>query len=333
MYKNSQRGQAVLIIILVMVVAVTVGLSIASRSVTNLRTATEEENSQRAYSAAQAGIEKALLSGCATPTPNLSPVPCPAPTLTNNVTVNTSISVSSGAVYIISNGVQVTQDGNVDVWLAPQNSDGTINYASPDNTNWNSTSGSGSKVITVYWGKPSDVCVSGSSGTNSMAALEIDVFTGDGTKLNTGGANPSLRMDRYVTDPCSGAFGTRASVNGFNSGVGTLSVSTSTDLVNGQQFGFKAVLPDLNTLGQSGVVGRDILLRMTPLYASTPLAVVSGTAPAGTGGKPFPTQGNVLTATGISGGAQRVISYFRQYSCPSQLCQYSLLEAGLTPTP
>lgn len=57
----SQSGQALLIILLVMSVALTVVLSTVSRSVTDLSITTYEEDSSRAFSAAEAGIEEALL--------------------------------------------------------------------------------------------------------------------------------------------------------------------------------------------------------------------------------------------------------------------------------
>ncbi len=52
----SESGQALLIVVLVMVVVLTMGLSVASRSITNLRIATEQDNSQASFSAVEAGI-------------------------------------------------------------------------------------------------------------------------------------------------------------------------------------------------------------------------------------------------------------------------------------
>src|SRR5690242_8662448 len=58
-----EAGQALLIVVLVMVIALTVGLSLASRSITNLRNSTDEANSQAAFSAAEAGVEQAVKLG------------------------------------------------------------------------------------------------------------------------------------------------------------------------------------------------------------------------------------------------------------------------------
>jgi len=53
-------GQSLLIILLIMAVGLTIGLSVVSRSVTDTRISRQEEESARAFSVAEAGIEKAL---------------------------------------------------------------------------------------------------------------------------------------------------------------------------------------------------------------------------------------------------------------------------------
>ena len=61
--KKKQRGQAILIVVLVMAIALTVALAIVSRSITDVRVSRQEEESARAFSAAEAGIEKAVAQG------------------------------------------------------------------------------------------------------------------------------------------------------------------------------------------------------------------------------------------------------------------------------
>ena len=58
--QREQRGQVVVWIMLVSVVGLTLGLSIASRTLSNLRQSSELEGANRAFSAAEAGIERAL---------------------------------------------------------------------------------------------------------------------------------------------------------------------------------------------------------------------------------------------------------------------------------
>lgn len=57
---KNQEGQTLIILLLVMVVALAIGLSVATRSITDLRISTQTEQSSRAFSAAEAGIEEAL---------------------------------------------------------------------------------------------------------------------------------------------------------------------------------------------------------------------------------------------------------------------------------
>ncbi len=57
---NSQKGQVVLILILVMTVALAIGVSVIQRSLSDVSTSTKIEQSSRAFSAAEAGLEKAI---------------------------------------------------------------------------------------------------------------------------------------------------------------------------------------------------------------------------------------------------------------------------------
>lgn len=61
-YKN-QKGQAVLIVLLSLSVVLVVVLFILSRSITDISLSTKEEDSSRAFSAAEAGVERALVIG------------------------------------------------------------------------------------------------------------------------------------------------------------------------------------------------------------------------------------------------------------------------------
>ena len=58
---KKKKGQVLVLVLLVVVVALAVGLSVASRNLTNLRITTQSEQSQRAFNAAEGGNEHALL--------------------------------------------------------------------------------------------------------------------------------------------------------------------------------------------------------------------------------------------------------------------------------
>lgn len=170
-YKNrlnflpDERGQALLIVVLVMVIALTVGLSVVARTVSNLRTTTEDDNSQRAFSAAEAGIEQSLNSNVAM-----------SGNFSNNSTYTTTVSQLSGSDILMNNGGNILKDSSSDLWLSSY-----PNYASP----WSGN-------LTIYWGDSSDVC-NASEFTNTMSALEMVLISGSK-------ATPSLT--HYVWDPC-----------------------------------------------------------------------------------------------------------------------------------
>ena len=55
-----KSGQILILVLLIVVVSLAVGLSVASRNLTNLRISTQTEESQRAFSAAEGGVEDTL---------------------------------------------------------------------------------------------------------------------------------------------------------------------------------------------------------------------------------------------------------------------------------
>ncbi|CAN5179620.1 hypothetical protein BH09PAT1_BH09PAT1_7730 [soil metagenome] len=147
---NPQRGQMLLIVVLVMVIALTVGLSVVSRTVTTLRTTKESESSERAFSAAEAGVEK-ILNSTNTSISNT--------TLSNGSIFSATSSVVSGAFFPINNLAPVTQDDGADVWLSTYPT-----YASPF-----------TGTVKIFWGVPGGTC---STVSPTDAALEVILISG-----------------------------------------------------------------------------------------------------------------------------------------------------------
>lgn len=176
---HSQKGQTLLIVVLVMVIAVTVGLSVVSKSITSLRTSTEEANSAKALSAAEAGIQQTLQSGASIAGSTLP-----------NTSYNTNIATQSGLEVLLNGGNVVPKDDGADLWLIDYNN-GSPNYSIA----WSGVS------FDVYWGRSSDICDSNPL-INTKAALEIAVISGPlpGT------------IKKFAYDPC----GTRKSSNNFS---------------------------------------------------------------------------------------------------------------------
>lgn len=171
MRKLNERGQALLIVVLVMVVALTVGLSIASKTITSLRTSTEEANSQKALAAAEAGIEQALKTNQIA-SGNFSD---------NQTSYQTSVTQILGTSFLMNGGNPVLQDNGSDIWLSDYSSDSTQLYTNHLYTG----------TLTIKWGTSSDSC------TNS--ALEVVIISG---------SRQSPISTRYALDPC-GSRGNR----------------------------------------------------------------------------------------------------------------------------
>lgn len=161
-----QKGQVLLIVVLVMVTALTVGLSVAARTITNMRTTQDSQSSEQAFTAAEAGLEQSL-----TENKNVSGK------FGNNVTYQTVVKTIAGTEFAVNNGAPILKDDSSDVWLSQYPT-----YASP----WTGT-------LTLYWGEQGDVCAS-SESTNTAAALEVIALTG---------TKNAPQSTIYALDPCN----------------------------------------------------------------------------------------------------------------------------------
>lgn len=65
---STDSGQVLVLVLLIMAVGLTVGVALVSRSVTGLKVTSQEEESARAFSVAEAGLEQAFLTGATTVT-------------------------------------------------------------------------------------------------------------------------------------------------------------------------------------------------------------------------------------------------------------------------
>ncbi|HSW96773.1 MAG TPA: hypothetical protein VLF89_03030 [Candidatus Saccharimonadales bacterium] len=262
-WHENETGQVLLITILAMVVALTVGLSVVSRSVVQIKTAKDEADSQKAFSAAEAGIEQVLKSGSTITSQSLG----------NNASVNNvSINTVQNTKILLNNGGQVVQDEGADVWLSTYPT-----YQNP----WTGR-------VRLYWGTAS-AC--------SEAAIEAIVISSQG----------SYTMTHYSYDPC----GSRISSAGGNNFSNALNTGGT---INGVTLNYSFPIDVTNA----------VLIRVIPLYNSTIVGVAGFTNATETATQYLPSQGQIITATGVSNNTQRSISYFQGYAqVPSELF-YSL---------
>lgn len=216
---EAQSGQALLVVILTMVIALTVGLSLASRSITNLRISTSQEESQKAFSAAEAGIEEALKSGLSIGS-SVNPLSLP-----NNAQYFAQVTGVGGNEFIFP--ATATKDDAVQIWLS--------NY--PDFTNPYTGSS-----LEIYWGDESESC------TVNAAALEIIIFYGEILSPN---------VTRFAIDPCvRGSFSAPSIPVGGQVSGQTFKYGHKINLTSYQNLKFVRLIPlyKSTTLGIKGDV-------------------------------------------------------------------------------
>jgi len=169
-FRSSEKGQILLIVVITMIVALTIGLSVASRTVTELKLSKQNEESQRAFSAAEAGIDRVLQQGGEI---TLSEA------LGNNANFSVTAQAFDGSQIFLNNGEEVDQDIGADVWLSDY-----PNYANQIP----------SASLTIYWGEEDQINCSSTDPVRP--ALEISLLQGADV------ANPSFI--KYLYDTCSG---------------------------------------------------------------------------------------------------------------------------------
>lgn len=100
--KNNQKGQAVLVVLLSLSVVLIIVLFIMSRSITDISLSTKDGDSLRAFSAAEAGVERALVIGNSSGTldsANFSAVVTDFASGANEVTYPISLKSGENAIF------------------------------------------------------------------------------------------------------------------------------------------------------------------------------------------------------------------------------------------
>jgi hypothetical protein len=234
---RQNSGQIVLMIVLLTMVGLTVGLSLVSRTVTDIRISSQIEQSNRAFSAAEAGVETALqgvsLGGPAT----------------GNITLPGAVDSEKDRVYAqyqVSN-VGGVQNGILElpltfpynsrtVWLVPHNTDGSLNI---------SASYPVSKTLEICWGSD--------SSNNPAIELTLVYLEGSDYKIAKAAYDAENRGNQFYSPDsspnptyCGGKYRYRQSIKATDPTPGGLAIDGTATL---------------------------LFLRITPVYSSTSIAI------------------------------------------------------------
>jgi hypothetical protein len=293
---KNESGQMAILVMLVLVVALTIGLTALTRTVTNIKQSTITDESNRAYSAAEAGIEDALRG---------------------NTQYNQNLTIGSGpntATFVISSPAPqggtatpfafpnpLDKDEAQQVWLFDYNNYKT-NSTSPYQGFFNSCSiQSNCNQLTVYWG------TNGTIGATTPALEAAFIY-----KTST-----DFGVDKYAIDPNH----TRG--NNFSPEDSGSAPYTITTTQGNKSYYFKKTFTlDAYTNKQY------LLLRLKLLYNSDSKHDVAVNPDPNSKGTTLPAQGQVIDSQGTSGDAVRKIRVYQSYPTLPSIFDYVLFNGS-----
>lgn len=270
---RNQTGQVILVLILIITVALAIGLSVIQRSLSDVSTSSKVEQSSRAFSAAEAGIEKALKG-------DYSGV-----NFTEN---NSSARVTDKGLIPIVGQLTFRQDPLeypalskeevAHIWLADPNAD--LPTCTPTDVCYKQD------TLEVYWG----------NSTTDRAALELILVYWNGA---------SYQSRKWYLDQTSAS---RSSPNGFEQVNCTGNYSLAgyqCKYVLGDSSDPGGPLP--------ASIAEMMLLRARLLYNSSSQSLAIWVPESATCGAAcsIPPQARNLVSTGTSGTTQRKVKLFQ----------------------
>ncbi|OGY29579.1 MAG: hypothetical protein A3F35_02775 [Candidatus Woykebacteria bacterium RIFCSPHIGHO2_12_FULL_45_10] len=315
--KRSQKGQILIIFLLVLVVGVAIVLSVASRSLTDIRTTTTSDESNRAYFAAEAGVESALkkISGTTGGEKNFSL----DFTGVNQTTVNVAARpLKSAQDTLYASPSEVAKDDVFQLSLLDDFNNLKAPGAAAPNDYYNDGN---PDTLTVFWG------ASGVVGT----ALEISLVYRDsaGTYgITKWGLDPSARAN-FCFDNAVITTGPLPLEPAGNLGIGLVYQYKATINVGNGNYGaggFAAGTP----CGDSNLsnIRQTVLLRVRPLYNTSSQPI--GVKPAS--GRALPNQGFEVESTGSTlSGVTRKLRVIQPFPALPAIFDYVLFNGSSQP--
>jgi Tfp pilus assembly protein PilX len=184
---RTQKGQVVLITLLVLTIATTVALSLISRTTTDSTITAQAEESSRAFSAAEAGIEDALKRGIEANG---------AYVLTPGVSYNVDVESIGAAVGLYEFPKKTLKGVTETLWLTGHDASGAINEAD----------------ATRYMASTIGICWTSETITPALAVTVLYKSSADGSyrvaKMaydpNTLRSPPNLFTQTYTPGGCGG---------------------------------------------------------------------------------------------------------------------------------
>ena len=293
MKRKTNSGQALLIVLLSMAVVLIVVLSILARSVTDVSISFQDENSLRAFSAAEAGVEQALIIGSSIGTTEIG-----------NASYNVEVfSVAEGEKEFNYPSALFSGE-SATIWFVAH--DEEENYVCTSEKPCFT-----GRYLKVCWGKEG---VETSSSTTP--ALELSVFY-----TSTLGDYSTVKIARETLDP----NGVRRLDNYFSA------IDEGICTISGINYQFQKTI-DFSDLGilESVYSTQNGLQFMTirSLY-NTNQTLDIGVSVDFPSNSILPAQGFMIDSAGISGNANRKIEVFKSFGEIPDVFGFALFSSGL----
>ena len=282
---RKESGQALLLVLLSMSVVLTIVLSILARSTVDIGVSSRSEESVRAFSAAEAGIEQALVAG---------PL---SGTLANDATFDAKVTDFSSAVTEFVLPSSLYSGESATVWFVSHDkTTGDLSCTGSDNPCFR-----GNK-IQVCWGKEGTL-----ANLSTTPAIEVSIIylypLGDYTKA---------MIARVVADPHNNSV-PRSPVNSFPG-----SDSGSCD-IGDKSFAFNKIIDFGN--GGLKLLPASIyqqpnglqLARISLLYNDYITGIAHPVGVKVISGGNLPAQGVAINSSGVSGSSTRKVEVIRGF--------------------
>jgi Tfp pilus assembly protein PilX len=292
----TESGQAIVLVLLSLAVVLTIVLFVLARSVTDIAVSSRSEEAVRAFSAAEAGIENALVIGLGA----TSGIGCDSTgsnCSANFVSNVTGFAEGSGS---FDYPPQLLSGDSMTTWFVAHLDNGSLG-CDANNPCFNGTQ------MNVCWGE------SGTSQSSSTTpAIEVSVF------YETTPGNPAtVNIKRVTADP----YGGRSVSNGFG---GITGVNCP---ITGSSYAFNKTI----VFGSTGLNipsgSRPLFARIRMFYNTTLTHPVGISVSGGL----LPSQGQDIISTGSAGDANRKVAVFQGWPEPPAVFDFAIYSGtGLT---
>ena len=276
MQKRLESGQAIVLVLLSLSVVLTIVLFSLSRSVGNIATTTQQSDSVRAFSAAEAGIENALITG--------------AEAQGNIGGASYKVQVTNQAVTSYNYNPPLLSGETMTLWFVSHNADGGL-VCSAEKPCYTGSS------LNVYWG---DFGTAANLATTP--AIEVTIYYAIDRPAALAGDFSSVQVARATYDPNTA----RRSSNYFGS-------TDSGGTVDGKNYAFGKTI-NWSDISSSINSGRLLFAKVRMLYNPTAQPVgfrATGSFPGQ--GLEIVSQGSVDSGTTTSNRSVYVFQSWADY--------------------